>query len=63
MKDIYVISLVVLAFLISKWALNTEPYENQPGSKYFTHPEFKLPARYNMHLDHLDIKPDDRNLL
>lgn len=63
MKDIYVVSLVVLAFLISKWALNTEPYANESDSKYFTHPEYKLPKRYNMNLQDLTIGADERNLL
>jgi len=63
MKDIYVVSLVVLAFLISKWALVKEPYENESDSKYFTHPEYKLPKRYDMHLQNLTISADEKNLL
>jgi hypothetical protein len=50
MKNIYIVSLIILAFLISTWALDMEPYESKPA------PVQKLPARYDMSLEDLTIE-------
>ena len=54
MKNIYTVSLIILAFLISTWALDMEPYENETPQK--DSPAKQLPERYNMEMADVTIE-------
>jgi hypothetical protein len=53
---LYTLGLVVLAFLMAKWTLtehyeppiDAKPSETVLEPKYYTHPKYWLPKRYDM---------------